>query len=75
MVSNDGQHPQPTWKDIKGVGMLSPKLSVNIVEAWFTKFSNEDNEDNIGRYLEAEFPYLPHADGKAFVFNHSEEDD
>jgi hypothetical protein len=74
-ISNDGQHSQPTWKDIKGVDMLSPKLSVNIVEAWFTNFSSDDNEDEMGRYLEAEFPSLPDADDKAVVSNHSEEDE
>ena len=74
-VSNDGQHSQPTWKDIKGVGMLSPKLSVNIVEPLFTTFSSDDNEDNMGRYLEAEFPSFPDADGTAVVFDHSEEDE
>ena len=74
-VSNDGQHSQPTMKDIKGVGMLSPKLSVNIVEPLFTTFSSDDNEDNMGRYLEAEFPSFPDADGTAVVFYHSEEDE
>mmetsp|Transcript_7945 Transcript_7945/g.17919 ORF Transcript_7945/g.17919 Transcript_7945/m.17919 type:complete len:1329 (+) Transcript_7945:91-4077(+) len=54
---------QTTWNGIKGVDMVSPRRSVNIVEPLFlcSLFydGSGDQEDQMGRYLEVEFPTLP----------------
>jgi hypothetical protein len=71
-----GRRSHPTWKDIEGVDMLSPKLSVNIVEPSFLQEENDgDQDDEMGRYLEAEFSTVPDAVGEAVFVNQSEEDD
>jgi hypothetical protein len=72
-VPKVGGNSQPTWTDITGVDMLSPKLSVNMVEPFFTTFIN-NNEDNMCRYLEAEFPSFSHADTAAVAVDQSEVD-
>jgi hypothetical protein len=65
---------RPTWKDIEGVDMLSPKLSMNITEPSFLRDENDGNQDDeMGRYLEAEFPSLPEANGETSFVNLSEE--
>jgi len=56
----------PTWNDIKGVNMLSPTQSVNIVEPSFLH-SNFFNADQMGRYLEVEIPALSGADDSTSV--------
>ncbi len=59
-----------------GVDMLSPRLSVNIVEPYFLQGVNDgDQDDTIGRYLEAEFPSVPGTDEAAVFFDQREEDD
>jgi hypothetical protein len=71
-----GQRSRPTWKDIEGVDMLSPRLSMNIIEPSFLKDENDDDQDDeMGRYLEVELPSLSGTDGEAGVVNQSEEDD
>ena len=62
-IKAPGQGCQPTWRDIEGVDMLSPRLSMNIVEPSFLLFMNDhergdygsDQEENMGGFLEAEF--------------------
>jgi len=51
----DGLSFRPSWRDIEGVDMLSPKLSVNIVEPSFLRGSfQEGNGDDRGkRYANA----------------------
>jgi len=79
-----GRGSQATWRDIEGVEMLSPRLSVNIVEPSFLcEGYDDDQEEEMGRYLEVEFPSLPVTDGapalvdrgKAVFVDQSEEDD
>ena len=57
----DGLSSYPSWRDIEGVDMLSPKLSVNIVEPSFLRGSfqegNGDDQEEMGGYLEVEIPY------------------
>ncbi|KAL3810773.1 hypothetical protein ACHAXA_011785 [Cyclostephanos tholiformis] len=70
------QRSRPTWRDIEGVDMLSPRLSVNIVEPFFLQeLDGDDQDDKEGAFLEAEFPYLPETDGGAIIVIQSEEDD
>ena len=64
---------QPTWRDVEGVDMLSPKLSVNIVEPTFLWDGNDDDQEEMGTFLEVECPSLPDADGAAVFVNQSEE--
>ena len=69
---------RPTWKDIEGVDMLLPRLSMNIVVPSFLQeaLDNGDHQDDeMGGYLEAEFPSLPDADGAAVFVDQSQEDD
>ena len=76
----DGLSSRPSWRDIEGVEMLSPKLSVNIVEPSFLLGSfqegNDDDQEELGGYLEVEFPSHPDADadGAALFISQSEED-
>ena len=65
--------------DIEGVDMLTPRLSINIIEPSFLR-EEYDGElvRKLGRYVEAEFPLgmIPYATEDAAVFiNQSEEDD
>ncbi len=61
-----GRSSHPSWKDIKGVDMLSPRLSVNIVEPSFLREVIDNDQDNtMGRYLEVQFPFHPDADNAA----------
>ena len=70
-----GQGSHPTWRDVEGVDMLSPKLSVNIVEPSFLWDGNDgDQEEMGGKFLEVECPSLPDADDTAVLVNQSEED-
>ncbi len=66
------------WKDIEGMDMLLPKLSVNIVEPSFLCGSfqegNGNNQEEMGRYLEVEIPSQPNADGAAIFISQSKED-
>ena len=68
----DGQSSRPSWRDIKGVDILSPKLSVDIVEPSF--LCSSDDQEEMGGYLEVEFPSHPDADGVAVFFSQNEED-
>jgi hypothetical protein len=76
----DGLSSCPSWRDIEGVEMLSPKLSVNIVEPSFLLGSfqegNDDHQEELGGYFEVEFPSHPDADadGAAIFISQSEED-
>ena len=77
----DGLSSRPSWRDIEGVEMLSPKLSVNIVEPSFLlgiyQEGNDDDQEELGGYLEVEFPSHPDpdADADAAIFiSQSEED-
>jgi hypothetical protein len=77
-TNNDCQSSRPSWKDIKGVDMLSPTLSVSIVEpsfllGLFQEGTGHDQEE-MGGYLEVEFPSHPDADGAAILISQSEED-
>ncbi|KAL7548021.1 hypothetical protein ACHAWF_011302 [Thalassiosira exigua] len=69
---------EPAWKEVKGVeaSRLPRQLSVNIVEPSFLDdgFGRGDDEQDMGRYLEAEFPSLPSADHVAAAVSQSEED-
>ena len=73
----DGQSSRPSWRDVEGVDMLSPKLSVNIVEPSFLcgcfKEGNDDDQEEMGGYLEVEFPSHPDADDAAIFISQSEE--
>ena len=73
----DGLSSRPSWRDIEGVEMLSPKLSVNIVEPSFLlgiyQEGNDDDQEELGGYLEVEFPSHPDADAAIFI-SQSEED-
>eukprot|EP00584_Thalassiosira_punctigera_P010333 CAMPEP_0172526094 /NCGR_PEP_ID=MMETSP1067-20121228/1094_1 /TAXON_ID=265564 ORGANISM="Thalassiosira punctigera, Strain Tpunct2005C2" /NCGR_SAMPLE_ID=MMETSP1067 /ASSEMBLY_ACC=CAM_ASM_000444 /LENGTH=1314 /DNA_ID=CAMNT_0013309531 /DNA_START=85 /DNA_END=4029 /DNA_ORIENTATION=- len=71
-----GQYYLPGWKDITGVDMISPPISMNILEpSYLCDNDGGDVEDQIvGRYLEVEFPIFPDADGTAFAVSQSEED-
>jgi hypothetical protein len=57
--------------------MLSPKLSVNIVEPSFLRGSfqegNGDDQEEMGGYLEVEIPSHPDADGAAIFISQREE--
>ncbi len=68
---------RPSWRDIEGVDMLSPKLSVNIVEPSFLRGSfqegNGDDQEEMGGYLEVEIPSHPDADGAAIFISQREE--
>jgi hypothetical protein len=68
------QGSQLTWKGIEGVEMLSPRLSVNIVEPSFLREVYDDDQEEMGRYLEVEFPSHPDADDAAVFVNQCEED-
>ncbi len=70
-VPRPGSHP--TWKDIKGVDMLSPRLPANITEPSFL-WEDDSNREVMGAFLEVEFPSLPESDGAANFVNQSEED-
>ena len=74
----DGQSSRPSWKDIEGVDMLSPKLSVSLVEPSFLLGSFQegtgDDQEEMGGYLEVEFPSHPDADVAAIFISQSEED-
>ena len=74
----DGQSSRPSWKDIEGVDMLSPTLSVSLVEPSFLFGSFQegtgDDREEMGGYLEVEFPSHPDADGVAVFFSQNEED-
>jgi hypothetical protein len=74
----DGLSSRPSWKDIKGIDMLLPKLFVNIVEPSYLWGSfqegNGNDQEEMGRYLEVEFPNLPDADGAAIFISQSKED-
>ncbi|KAL3806506.1 hypothetical protein ACHAXA_006682 [Cyclostephanos tholiformis] len=73
-TKSPGRRSHPTWRDIDGVDMLSPRLSVNIVEPAFLQEENDgDQYDELGRYLEVEFPTLPETDGDAVFVGQSEE--
>jgi hypothetical protein len=75
-VKAPDRRSRPTWKDIEGVDMLSPRLSVNIIEPAFLRDENDgDQDDEMGRYLEAEFPSLTKTDEGAVFVNQVEEDD
>jgi hypothetical protein len=54
--------------------MLSPRLPANIVEPYFSWEGNEDDKEEMGAFLEVEFPSLSDADGTAVFVNQSEED-
>jgi hypothetical protein len=70
-----GRRSRPTWKDIAGVDMLSPRLSVNLIEPSFLQDMNGgDHDDEMGRYLEAEFSSFPETDEEAVFVNQGEED-
>jgi hypothetical protein len=74
----DGQSSRAaSWRGIEGVDMLSPKLSVNIAEPSFLGGSfqegNDDDQEEMGGYLEVEFPSHPDADVAAIFISHSEE--
>jgi hypothetical protein len=50
-------------------------MSVNIIEPSYLAGGDDDGqEDDMGGYLEAEFPYLPESDDVAVFVNQSEED-
>jgi hypothetical protein len=73
----DGQSSRPSWKDIEGVDMLLPKLSVCLVEpsfllGLFQEGTGYDQEE-MGGYLEVEFPSHSDADGAAIFISQSEE--
>ncbi|KAL3809613.1 hypothetical protein ACHAXA_011792 [Cyclostephanos tholiformis] len=74
-IKAPGQGSQPTWKDIEGVDMLSPRLSVNIVEPYYImRHDYDDQEDGLGGYLVAEFPSLKKkADGAPVFIDQIEE--
>jgi hypothetical protein len=75
-IKAPGRRSHPTWRDIEGVDMLSPKLSVNLVEPFYLKVENgDDQDDEMGAYMEAEFPSVPEADGEAVFLDQREEDD
>ena len=73
----DGQSSRPSWRDVEGVDMLSPKLSVNIAEPSFLCDSfqegNDDIQEEMGGFLEVEFPSHPDTDGAAIFICQSEE--
>ena len=68
----------PTWKDIEGVDMLSPKLSVNIIDSSFLRSSHQEGNgygyEEVGAFLEVEFPFHQDSDGAAVFVNQNEED-
>jgi hypothetical protein len=77
-TNGDGLSSRPSWRDIKGVDMLSPKLSVNIVEPSFLRGcfqeGNGDDQEEMGGYLEVEIPSHPDADVAAIFISQREED-
>jgi hypothetical protein len=62
-----------TWKDIKGVDMLLPRMLANITEPSFL-WENDGDRKEMGAFLEVVFPSLPESDGAANFVNQSEED-
>jgi len=75
-----GRFSQPTWNNIKGVDMISPQLSSDIVEPFFLCNSflfphgSDDAEDQIlGRYLEVIVQTLPDGYSTASTVNQIEE--
>ena len=68
-----GRGSQPTWRDVEGVDMLSPKLSVDILEPSFLWDGDDDDQEEMGTFLEVACPSLPDADGTAIFVNQSEE--
>jgi hypothetical protein len=68
-----GRGSQPTWRDVEGVDMLSPKLSVDILEPSFLWDGDDDDQEEMGTFLEVACPSLPDADGTAVFVNQSEE--
>ena len=74
----DGQRSRPSWRDIEGVDMLSPKLSVRMVEPSFLRGSfqegNSDDQEEMGGYLEVEIPSHPDENGAAISISQREED-
>ena len=85
-TSNEAAPIAAGWRNIKGVDMLSPQLSVNISEPYFLRsiFASGDEqgfdqqgEVQTGRYLEVEFSsgLCPLSDlGEAAAVSQSEED-
>jgi hypothetical protein len=69
-----GRGSHPTWRDIDGVEMLSPRLLANIVEPSFLWDGDDGDREEMGSFLEIEFPSLPVSDGAAVFVNQSEED-
>jgi hypothetical protein len=67
--------------DIEGVDMLTPRLSINIIEPSFLRGGDDYDEltRKLGRYVEVEFPLgtIPYAaaEDAAVFINQSEEDD
>ena len=61
-------------RGIEGVDMLKPRMSVNIVEPSFLGEVNDDDQEEMGRYLEVEFPSHPDADDAAVFVNQCAED-
>ncbi|KAL3822373.1 hypothetical protein ACHAXA_010851 [Cyclostephanos tholiformis] len=74
-IKSPSQGSQPTWRDIEGVDMLRPRLSVNIVEPSYLMGDDGDGQESeLGGYLEAEFPSLKKkADGAADFVDQIEE--
>ena len=68
-----GRGSQPTWRDVEGVDMLSLKLSVDILEPSFLWDGDDDDQEEMGKFLEVACPSLPDADGTAVFVNQSEE--
>jgi hypothetical protein len=78
-VNSTAQTSHPC-SDIEGVDMLTPRLSINIIEPSYLR-DGDDNEEitrKLGRFVEVEFPLgiILHAAEDAAVFiNQSEKDD
>jgi len=75
-VTAQTSHP---CSDIEGVDMLTPRLSINIIEPSYLRDGDDDElARKLGRFVEAESPLgmIPYAAADAAVFiNQSEEDD
>ena len=69
-----GRSSHPTWREIDGVEMLSPRLLAIIVEPSFLWDGDDGDREEMGSFLEVEFPSLPVSDGAAVFVNQSEED-
>ena len=52
-TSNSSSNQQPFLNTIEGVDMISPRLSVDIIEPSF--LFDDDDDSKMGRYLEVEF--------------------